>query len=382
MTRERGRSLLSAVALIGALLGLLASGHPVPGTAPAASRGAAAGGPVRAAPAFAGLTLASVWPGARSVDFPAVVAGGSAFQPLAVLDPGLAVGTSTDAGQSWYSLSTVTPDGRVRVLETRSTADSPTVDAFTATVDEYLWIQTLLGPAGTAVTSLWHAPRAAGPASLLSSDVGPGVFTNSRFDLQVVGGRVYWVAAVRGSGQPTQLRSVGLSGGRVEARDLPGDYVLSAWPWLTTDPGAAGSAMELLNVLTGGRHPVPAPSNQDLTCTPAWCRMLAANVADARGIDLIRPDGSGRRRIADAQAAAVAGDVALRDRFEVLATPVTAGSPSGFAEKVELYDIARGRHVLLAGGASDCGARGDYVWWSGGQGPAAVWHALDLASLG
>jgi hypothetical protein len=196
----------------------------------------------------------------------------------------------------------------------------------------------------------------------------------------MINNRLYWVAAPRGSGQHTELRSVATSGGRVDVRTLPGDDVLTTWPWLTTSPGAGGRT-QLDNLTTGAHRTVPAPPNQMLTCTPAWCRMVADNVQNATGIDLIRPDGTDRRRIGDADATALADDVALRDRFEVLATPTPTSSPTIVIERIRLYDIAHRRSVLITPAASNAGARGDYVWWATGDNETLAWHALDLRTL-
>jgi hypothetical protein len=109
--------------------------------------------------------------------------------------------------------------------------------------------------------------------------------------------------------------------------------------------------------------------------------MLAANVQDASEIDVVRPDGTQRRRVGDANSSAIADDVALRDRFEVLATPVPTSSPAIVIESLRLYDIRQRRSVLVVPAASNAGARGDYVWWSTGDNETLAWHGLDLRSL-
>ncbi|MEN3310590.1 MAG: hypothetical protein V7603_6792 [Micromonosporaceae bacterium] len=373
MTRRSGLSLLGAVALVGVLLALPAPKRGVvavrAGLAPAGSA------------AVPGPTLAQVWPRAHTFGFPAILEDGSAFNPLAIVDGDLALGAVTDAASTRYGLAVVTGAGAVRVLETHAAADAPAVDAIAATATEFFWMDTVSDAAGNSRTSLWRAARGGGKAGLLTADVGKALFANSRYDLQVVDGRIYWVAAPRGSGHRTELRSVALSGGRVSVRPLAGDFVMTAWPWLTSSPGASGSRVDLDNLLTGAHHAVPAPANQQLTCTPAWCRMLAANVQDASEIDVVRPDGTDRRRVGDVNSSAIADDVALRDRFEVLATPTPTSSPTIVIEVLRLYDIVRRRAVVLTPAASNAGARGDYVWWATGDNETLAWHGLDLRSL-
>jgi len=84
-------------------------------------------------------------------------------------------------------------------------------------------------------------------------------------------------------------------------------------------------------------------------------------------IDVMRPDGTGRRRIAGGRASASTADVALRDRFEVLSE----------GDRLLLYDLAKRRMLLVAGQARDVFARGGVLAWSAGP----SWRALDLRTL-
>jgi hypothetical protein len=327
-----------------------------------------------------GPTVAQAWPGARIFGFPAVLPDGSTFDPITIIDPDLAVGGITDAASIHYSLATVTTSGAVRVLATFLAAEGASIDALTATPTDLYWMQTVADAAGIGHTTLWRTGRAGG-ARQVTASTGRALFANSGYDLQIVGDRLYWVAAPRGDGHPTELRSVAPSGGRVSVRRLPGDYVLTAWPWLTTSPGATGNRSVLENLATGGHRAIPARGGQMITCTPAWCRVIAGNVQGADGIELMHPDGTDLQRLGTADSTAISDDVALRDRFEVLADPTPTSSPTIVIERVYLYDLAARRTVLLTPAASNAGARGDYVWWSTGDNETLAWHALDLRSL-
>jgi hypothetical protein len=206
-------------------------------------------------------------------------------------------------------------------------------------------------PAHSTCDRFWHGT---GATWQVTGDVGDAQFMNSGYDLQVVGDRVYWVAA--SDGDRTVLRSVRVSGGRVNVRRLPGEYVLTAWPWLASSPGSTGTPVELYNVDTAVHRVVHAPANGYLTCAPVWCRMVVESRQDDTGIDIIRPDGTGRVRVGDADATAVTEDVALRGRFEVLAIGPPTSSPAIVIEQVRIFGLTRRRSVLIAPTASDAGA--------------------------
>ena len=54
------------------------------------------------------------------------------------------------------------------------------------------------------------------------------------------------------------------------------------------------------------------------TCGPVWCRVLVMNGDGLARIDVMRPDGSARQRIAGRRPRAALPDVAVLDRFEIL----------------------------------------------------------------
>lgn len=360
---------LGAVAAIGALL-VPAAPHrpgPVAVTGATATRAGAPG-------------LAEVWPHARPFTFPAVLPDGSAYAPVAVLDDTTSVGTASSPDGNRSGLVQVGTDGTVRSLDWQPAADDLFLDAFAASGSQFFWMRTVTGPRGEARISLWSAGRRGGTPVLLSGDVGAASFSNSGYDLQVVDGRVYWVAT--GAGGDTELRSMPVGGGATRIRRIPGQWALTAWPWLTSAPGAAGTPASLVNLDTGERRTVRTPADQLATCTPVWCRMIAGNATDPTDIVDVRPDGTGRERVGGPQDVAVAGDVALLDRFEIIATPDPDTATAIATERVTLYDLRDHRGVLLAAQATQAVARGPYVWWATGDHETLAYHGLSLNDLG
>jgi hypothetical protein len=93
---------------------------------------------------------------------------------------------------------------------------------------------------------------------------------------------------------------------------------------------------------------------------------------------VMRPDGSDRKRMAAGTVSSAVLDVALVDRFEVLAQTQADGTGT---LKLMLFDIPSGRSAVLAAGGATVQARGPIVWWSTGEEEAVEWFALDLRNL-
>jgi hypothetical protein len=313
------------------------------------------------------------------LSLPAVFADGSTYLPQTLPDPSTSIGLATSADAQRSSLVVAGGSAPPRVLDSALVNDGASFDAVTVTADAIYWMRTVNDADGQAQVSLWTARRSGGPSRRVSTDVGAPLFAGSAYDMQIVGDRLYWLAGTATTAN-TELRSIPLAGGRVTVRTLPGAWTMAAWPWLVTAPSATGTPVELVNLDTGARVPVHAPTNKMVTCSTTWCRLIADNASQTSETDLIHPDGTYLQRIGDQNAIAFASDVALRQRFEPLMTALTNAN-STTVSRLDLYDIAHHRTVLIEPAATNAAAKGDYLWWSTGDNETLAWHALDLRTL-
>jgi hypothetical protein len=152
---------------------------------------------------------------------------------------------------------------------------------------------------------------------------------------------------------------VGLSGGPVKVRTESGTWVLTAWPWLVNGAGQQTETTKLRNLESREETTVPASGTQLTTCSPVWCRVVVLSDAGPVRIDLMRPDGSARQRVAGAAIA----DVAPLDRFEVLIEPVPSAPLSG-TQRLLVYEIPTGRTVDLGTTVNTADYRNGVLSWS------------------
>jgi hypothetical protein len=368
--RRRAAGLVAGLGLVALLLAQPAPlRHPT--TAPV--------GPPATPTGAAALTLKAVWRSANVFALPTAFADGSTYLPQTVLDSTTSIGLATSADALRSSLVVAGPGGQPRVLDSGPVNDGASFDAVTPTADAIYWMHTVNDAEGHAQTSLWTARRSGGPSERLSADVGAPLFSGSAYDMQVTGGRLYWLAGTATT-TSTELRSIALAGGRVTVRTLPGAWTMAAWPWLVTAPSATGTPVELLDIDSGARVRVHAPTSKMVTCSLTWCRLIADNAAQTGATELVHPDGTDLRQLGAANAIAFASDVALRQRFEPLMTTLTSAN-STTVSRLDLYDIASRRTVLIEPAATNAAAKGDYLWWSTGDNETLAWHALDLRTL-
>jgi hypothetical protein len=227
---------------------------------------------------------------------------------------------------------------------------------------------------------LWSVNVRGGRAAhKLTADLGDARFYHSQYDLLIADGRVHWAAS--GPDRATEIRSVALGGGPVETRTEPGAWKLSEWPWLVNGTTETVGATLLRNLTTGADRAVPRMSRRPATtnCSPTWCRTVSLS-KDGPLIELMRPDGTGRQRVAADTAATVIEDVAPLDRFEVFSQ---MGPNSALTGNVQLlvFEVATRRTVEISPDADRVAYLNGVLCWSTGSMESYVWHAIDLRTI-
>ncbi|MEU4691553.1 hypothetical protein [Actinoplanes sp. NPDC023714] len=368
------RKTISLAVALAAAVALLAGGLPEQKSAPLP--------PTAARPA-----LAQAWPDAARADLRDL-----GLEPLLFLDVTTAVGTadtsdgqhtrliikyaekSGKGGVSGGGPSGGNPDGgRERELR-RLPADSR-FDNLTKAGNELLWTET--GESGG--TEIWALDLTADEnPRRLTGDTGNILLYGGQHDLVTAGGRVHWAAADGDS--TTEIRSVALTGGAVTTETRKGQWALAAWPWLTSDVGGQAGEITLHNLESGEEKRITAGPAEWTMCTPAWCRVMVNNGEGLARIDLMRPDGSERRRIAGPGTQAAVNDIAVLDRFEILSETRPDSDLTGTAGLV-VHDVRTQRTVTLSVAADLAASRDGMLWWSTGDREATVWHTLDLRTV-
>ncbi|MCW6005881.1 hypothetical protein K1W54_15020 [Micromonospora sp. CPCC 205371] len=321
-------------------------------------------------------TVDQVWPDATRASIPGVLPDGAPYSPAYLLDAGTSIGTATDPGGTVLRLVLRDAAGAVRELRRLPVGGSPQFSGFTRAGDELAWAESVTTDAGAARTEMWTANVTGGAPRKITGDTGDVVFFNSQYDMVIDAGRLYWVSVAPGQDQVTEVRSARLAGGEVTVRTQPGAWALSAWPWLVSAGSGQSGPVELRDLGTGKVTTVAAAATELVTCSPAWCRVLVLAGNGPARIDLIRPDGTDRRPVADGAATASVIDVALLDRFEVLSqgTDLTT-------QRLLLYDLRSGASAVVADDAGMVLSRGGLLWWSRGNPQTPEWQTLDLRSL-
>jgi hypothetical protein len=364
-------------------------------------------GPPTAAPtaapkktvATAGLpTLSAAYPGASVVTTNGVLDDGAAYTPWLYANATMSIGTASTLDGT--AVRVVIRDGATTREVSRIAADRfPQFLGFVGGGDDVFWAEVSVTPDGPSTTRIMRGSwRSSARPVALTSDTGAAVFFESQYDLTVANGRVYWVAAAPTDDLVSEVRSVPVGGGKVSIRKVAGAYELSTWPWLQS-AGGLNTPLNLLNLDTGQKVAIATAAAEHVACTPAWCRsVLAAPTGRATRIDVMRPDGSGRRRVAGAGAAAVSSDVGFLDRFDVV---TLAHGADDAKQSLLLYDIDRRTLTTVAPDVGMVLVRAGVLWWSTGDaptpstpptalsGPPAAtidpgvgqWHALDLRKL-
>lgn len=329
----------------------------------------------RAQPA-APVTAAVAWPQAQRGTVQATLPDGTAYRPGLFLDARTSVGTAPTPDDRFLRLVRVGTDGTVRQLRRLPRAEHPSFQALTADGDVLVWVESTDRGRLRLVTAGLRDGRA--PREL-TADLGRVEFYQSQYDLVVADGRVHWTAA--DTGDVTRIRSVALTGGPVRTRREPGTWKLSAWPWLVNGVNDSAGSTVLRNLATGRDTPVRRVRDRaTVACSPAWCRVVSLTGDGLSRIELMRPGGGDRHRLAGDTAATVIVDVAPLDRFEVLARIGPNSELTGNNELIAV-ELATRRTVEISPDAGAVSYRGGMLWWSTGNLDAVVWHALDLRTV-
>jgi hypothetical protein len=334
-------------------------------------------GPEQEKPAPAGrVPLAGIWPQAQRAELPGNLNDGPVYHPGIFLDARTSVGTAPSPDGSVVRLLVRNADGTVRELRRRALDAVPEFGTMAVAGDDLVWTESAQG----VPVQIWTAKATGGPARRVTADTGNAVFYGSQWDLVIADGRVHWAAAAPEGEKVTEIRSVALTGGAVQIRKEPGVWALTAWPWLTDGGGDQAGTTRLRNLATNRDTTIETSGPELTTCSAAWCRVLVMTGDGLARIDVMRPDGSARQRIAGSTAGAAITDVAVLDRFEILSEAGPDSDLTG-TEGLLIYDIATRRTVDVSPAVDGAFSRGGVLWWATGDQDSLVWHTLDLRTV-
>jgi hypothetical protein len=321
------------------------------------------------------VSAALAWPRAQRGSFPADLPDGTAYTPAWFVNARTSIGTAPSRDGHWLRLVVRKADGSLRQLRRLSTGDDPAFRAVTVSGDVVVWAEAR----GDQPPRLWSVNLRDGrPPRQLTADTGQSRFYQSDYDLVIADGRARWVAA--DDNDVTELRSVALTGGPVQVTAEAGTWQLSVWPWLVDGLTAASGTTRLRNVVTG-RDVAVSPNRTAVTnCSPHWCRVVSLTGDGFPRIDLMHPDGTDRRKVAEGPVETAVADVGALDRFEVYAQ---TGGNADLTGNVQLmvYDIAGRRTVQISPDAANVAYRGGVLWWSTGSRDLFLRHSLDLRTI-
>jgi hypothetical protein len=322
-----------------------------------------------AAPVVAPMTAKPTWSGPPPVARPAALPDGTAYTPRLYLGADDSVGVAPTPDRSAVRVLARTGD-RVTELHRVAATEGPQFDAFVATGDTVVWAMT---SGASQRTGLWRSNwRTGARATQVVANIGDVSFTGGAFDLVLGGGRVSWATD---SGTGTDVKSVALTGGQIATKKLAGQYVLTVPPFAVNLDGGRGQPVQLIDLSTDQRLSVPTASAEIASCDPHLCRLGVINDNVLVRLDVQRPDGSQRRRVAGNEATPITTEVALIDRWVPLKTDAGGGQGTGLS----LHDLTTGRTELVATDVANAQGRGAMLWWSDAD--TTTWYALDLRTL-
>jgi hypothetical protein len=330
----------------------------------------AAGRTPRPAPA----AMETAWPNVRRAALAATLADGTAYEPGLFLTADTSVGTAPTRDHKWTRLLERRPDGTVEVIRRLPQSGYPSFSALTAAGDTLVWVESRTHGA----TSVWTSSLRRPAPRLLAADAGDVKSDQSGYDLVVAAGRAYWTTS--GPAGITQVRSVAVAGGPVRVDAEPGDWKLSAWPYLVNGvTGAAGTTV-IRDLTTGRDRAVPATSRDITRCSPTWCEVTTVDKHGDTAVELMHPDGSHRQQIGGDDMAGAISDPVVLDRFEIMAQIDTNTQLTNHVQLVA-YELATRRQVVLSPDAFDVVYRAGVLWWSTGTDDNFIRHAVDLRTV-
>lgn len=327
------------------------------------------------------LTLKKAWPKATIGALPTAMPDGPLLDPVYLLGDGTIIGTAPTPDGTASRLVVHPPHGAPRTVKTVPLDVDPLYAGVTTSGDTMVWAETV-SAAGATVSELWSANwRTDAAPHKITAGTGSLAFFNSQYDLVIADGVVHWVAVGSGAAPVTELRSVPLAGGPVRVQQQPGQWALSRWPWLVSTASQGSGSAKLLNLSDTTTTTVPISGAELASCAPSWCRVqVVGGTGGPTRLDLMRPDGADRRRVAGAGVSPAITDVALLDRFEVL-TRSSQVNDLDNQQDLLLYDLKKRQTVEVAAGVGVVNSRDGRLWWSTGNAEQTRWHTLDLHTL-
>jgi hypothetical protein len=326
-------------------------------------------------PASSPFGVAPTWAGPKPVDITGALADGAVYTPRLFLTAETSVGVAASADGTVRVILTG-PVGPFTELRHLPASDNPQINGFAVGGDTLVWMETTRSGSGL-ITTLWRTTWKTGAKpTQVTTNTGEVNFYGLESDVVVADGSATWTAIAPGQGTETEVRTVALTGGQVSIKRLAGEYVLTTRPWAVSIPGGQGNQISLVNLSTDAKTTVTTGPTEVAVCSPTWCRLALTSDSALVGIDLMRPDGSQRRRIAGAEATPTIADPILLDRYVPLATDRGDGGVG-----LSLYDVETGRTDLVTPQAANVQGRNGILWWSTGAGSTLTWHAVDLRQL-
>jgi hypothetical protein len=323
-------------------------------------------------PAPAAMDLA--WPKVKHAALAATLADGTAYEPGLFLTADTSIGTAPSKDHKSVRLLEHRPDSSVVLIRKLPQKGYPSFSAITAAGDTLVWVERV----GQGPSSIWTSSLRRPAPRRLVADAGAFQSDQSTYDLVIAGGQAYWTAS--GAAGVTQVRSVALTGGPVTSRPEPGDWRLSAWPYLVNGVVTTTGTTTIRDLLTGRDQAVRSTSRSTTRCSPTWCEVAAVTKNGALAVELMRPDGSHREQIGGDDLAGAISDPVVLDRFEIMAQIDTNTQLTNHVQLIA-YELATRRQVVLSPDAFGVAYRAGVLWWSTGTDADFVRHAVDLRTV-